>query len=65
MPDGLITPGLVWQVWEAGQDYQVTPTEFSDIMSTISSIATGAFVFGALGMVMGRLTKGVQGAVRE
>ncbi|GAJ21187.1 unnamed protein product, partial [marine sediment metagenome] len=40
--------------------YLITPTEFSEIMGTISSIFIGAFVFGALGMLMGRLTEGVR-----
>ena len=53
----LITPELVWQVWEAGQDYRVTPSEFAEIAGTISSIFVGAFVFGALGMLLGTVTK--------
>ncbi|GAJ13108.1 unnamed protein product [marine sediment metagenome] len=60
MPNGLITPELVLQVAEAAEDYLITPTEFSEIMGTISSIFIGAFVFGALGMLMGRLTEGVR-----
>ena len=55
----LITPGLVLQVVEAAEDYVVTPTEFTEIMGTISSIFVGAFVFGAFGMLMGRLTERV------
>lgn len=65
MPNGLITPGLVWQVWEAGQDYQVTPTEFSEIMSTISSIFVGVFVFGAMGMMIGAMAKGLSQTVQH
>lgn len=57
LPDGLITPGLVLQVTEAAEDYVVTSTEFAEIMGTISSIFVGAFVFGALGMLMGKLTE--------
>ncbi len=57
MPDGLITPDLVLQVAEATEDYVVTPTEFSEIMGTISSIFIGAFVLGALGILIGRLAE--------
>ena len=52
MPDGLITPGLVLQVAEATEDYVVTSTEFSEIMGTITSIFIGAFVFGAMGLMI-------------
>ena len=57
MPDGVVTPGLVWQVWEAGEDYRITPTEFNEIIGTISSIVIGAFVFGSMGMMIGALIK--------
>lgn len=59
MPNGLITPGLVLEIAEAGQDYVITPQELSDIMGTISSTVAGIFVFGFLGMVIGGLTKGL------
>ena len=62
MPDGLITPELVLQVAEAAEDYVVTPTEFTEIMGTISSIFIGAFAFGVLGMLIGGLTKGLSRA---
>ena len=58
MPDGLITPELVLQVAEATRDYVITPTEFTELIGTISSIFVGAFVFGAMGMLMGAFTKG-------
>ena len=61
----LITPGLVLQLAEATEDYQITPAEFSEIMGTISSIFVGAFVFGAFGMLMGRLTERVYQGVKE
>jgi len=63
LPDGLITPELVLQVAEAAQDYVVTQTEFTGIMATISSIFIGAFIFGAVGMVMGRFTEEMREAV--
>ena len=57
MPDGPITPELVLQVAEAAQDYVITQTEFAEIVSRISSIFIGAFIFGAVGMLIGRLTE--------
>lgn len=59
MPNGLITPGLVWQIYEAGEDYRVTATEFSEIMGTIASIVLGAFIFGTVGMLIGAISEGV------
>ena len=57
MPDGLITPELVLQVAEATEDYVVTPTEFSEIMGTVTSILAGVAVAGLTGMLMGVITK--------
>ena len=65
MPDGLITPGLVLQVAEATSDYVITPAEFNEIIGTISSIFVGAFVFGAMGMLIGGLAERVsEGGIR-
>ena len=58
MPDGLITPELVLQVAEATEDYQVTPTEFSEIMGTVTSIFMGVAVAGFVGMLTGAIFKG-------
>ena len=58
MPDGLITPGLVLQVAEATEDYVITPTEFSEIMGTVTSIFAGAAVAGLIGMLTGAIIKG-------
>ena len=57
MPDGLITPELVLQVAEATEDYQVTPTEFSEIMGTVTSICIGTAIVGLIGMLMGAMIK--------
>ena len=65
LPDGLVTPELVLQVAEAAEDYVVTPAEFSELMGTISSIFVGAFVFGAIGMLIGGLTERVYQGVKE
>ncbi len=58
MPDGLITPGLVLQVAEAASDYRITPTEFSEIMGTISTIFAGVAVAGFIGMLTGAIFRG-------
>jgi hypothetical protein len=55
-----MTPGLVLEVVEAAEDYQITSTEFSEIMGTVSSIFVGAFTFGVLGMLIAGLTKGLK-----
>lgn len=57
MANGLITPGLVLQVAEAAEDYQVTPTELSEIMGTVTSIFTGAAVAGLIGIFLGAITE--------
>lgn len=58
MPDGLITPGLVLQVAEAARDYRITPTEFAEIMGTISTILAGVAVAGFIGMLTGAIFRG-------
>ncbi|GAI67449.1 unnamed protein product [marine sediment metagenome] len=58
MPDGLLTPGLVLQVAEAAEDYRITPTEFSEIMGTVTSIIAGVAVAGLIGMLTGAIFKG-------
>lgn len=65
MPDGLITPGLVLQVAEAAEDYRITPTEFTEVMGTISSIFVAAFVFGSAGMLLRGLAEGVTSFTSE
>lgn len=54
----LITPELVLQVAEAAEDYRITPTEFTEIMGTVTSIFAGAAVAGFIGMLMGAIIKG-------
>jgi len=58
LPDGLLTPGLVLQVAEAAEDYRITPTEFSEIMGTVTSIIAGVAVAGLIGMLTGAIFKG-------
>ncbi len=58
MPDGLITPELVLQVAEAAEDYRITPTEFAEIMGTISTIFAGVAVAGFVGMLTGAIFRG-------
>ncbi|GAI20650.1 unnamed protein product [marine sediment metagenome] len=53
----LITPELVLQVAEATEDYVVTPTEFSEIMGTVTSIFVGVAVAGFVGMLTGAIIK--------
>lgn len=43
------------QVAEATEDYQVTPSEFSQIMSTMTSIAAGFVITGLVGMLTGSI----------
>ena len=57
MPDGLITPELVLQVAEATEDYVVTPTEFSEIMGTMTSIFAGMAIVGLTSMFLGAITE--------
>jgi len=57
--DGLLTPELVLQIAEASEDYVITPAEFAETMGTISSIFVGAFVFGAVGILIGTFTEKV------
>lgn len=38
MTDGLFTPELIMEVAEAGENYQITAKEFSDIMVVITEI---------------------------
>ena len=58
MPDGLVTPGLVLQVAAATEDYVITPTEFSEIMGTVTTIFVGAAVAGLIGILTGAIIKG-------
>ena len=38
---------------------------FTELIGTISSIFVGAFVFGAVGMLLGRFTETVHQGMRE
>ena len=60
----LITPELILQVAEAAEDYRITPTEFSGIMGTVTSIFAGAAVAGLIGMLMGTIIKGFTKGVK-
>jgi len=53
LPDGLFTPSLVMEIAEATEDYQVTPSEFSQIMGTVTSIVAGFAMTGMVGMLTG------------
>jgi len=53
LPDGLFAPALVMEIAEAAEDYQVTPSEFSQIMSTVTSIVAGFAITGLIGMLTG------------
>jgi hypothetical protein len=57
LSNGLITPGLVLEVVEAAEDYQITSTEFSEIMGTIASTAGGIIVAGVVGMFLEKIAK--------
>ena len=54
----MITPELVLQVAEAAEDYQITPTEFSEIMGTVTSICMGVMIAGFVGILTGVIIKG-------
>jgi len=55
LPDGLLTPDLIMQITEATEDYQVTPSEFSQIMGTMTSIVAGFAITGLIGMLTGSI----------
>jgi len=57
MPDGLLTPDLVMEIAEATEDYQVTPSEFSQIMNTLTSAAAGVLAAGAIGLLIGAISE--------
>jgi len=52
MPNGLVTPDLIMEIAEATEDYQVTPSEFSQIMGTMTSIVAGFAITGMVGMLV-------------
>ena len=57
MPDGLLTPSLVMEIAEATEDYRITPSEFSQIMSTMTSIVAVFAITGMAGMLIRTVTK--------
>jgi len=57
LPDGLLTPSLVMEIAEATEDYRVTPSEFEQIMGTMTSIVAGFAITGMVGMLVKTITK--------
>jgi len=57
LSDGLLTPDLIMEIAEATEDYQVTPSEFSQIMSTMTSIVAGFAITGMVGMLVRTIAK--------
>ena len=57
MSDGLLTPNLVMEIAEATEDYRVTPSEFQQIMGTMTSIVVGFAITGVAGMLIKTVTK--------
>ena len=58
MPNGLFTPGLITEVAEAVEDYQITAKEFEEIMEVVTSIFSGIMIAGFVGMLTGAIFKG-------
>jgi len=57
MPDSLFTPNLIMEIAEATEDYQVTPSEFSQIMGSVTSIVAGFAITGMVGMLIRTIAK--------
>ena len=58
MPNGLITPELVLEVAEAGEDLVITPTELESILGMITVISAGVMIMGFVGILLGPIAKG-------
>ena len=56
MPNGLITPGLVVEAFEAGEDLVITPQELSGLVETTMGTVMGVFSFGLLVMIITLVT---------
>ena len=52
----LMTPGLITEVAEAVEDYQVTAQEFGEIIEVVTSIFMGVVVAGFVAMLMRAVT---------
>lgn len=53
----LFTPGLVTEVAEAVEDYQITAKEFEDIMVVVTEVFLGVAVAVFIGMLSGAMFK--------
>ena len=56
MSNGLITPGLVVEAFEAGEDLVITPQELSGLVETTMGTVMGVFSFGLLVMIITLVT---------
>jgi len=56
LSNGLITPGLVVEAFEAGEDLVITPQELSGLVETTMGTVMGVFSFGLLVMIITLVT---------
>ena len=56
MSNGLITPGLVVEAFEAGEDLVITSQELSGFVGTMTGTVMGVFSFGLLAMIITLVT---------
>lgn len=54
----LLIPGLITEVAEAVEDYQITAKEFEDIMGAVTSVFMGVAIAGFVGMLTGAIFRG-------